>query len=144
MAIAYFDASALVKLLIQEDGTDIAVALWDNCEVACSSMLSYAEVRAALAAAHRHDRIDGRQLRNVEQQWDRFWAATHTVALSDPLVRRAGDLCRDQALRGADGIHVASALTLKISPAVDVIVVAWDARLSRAARNTGLRVAPQL
>lgn len=34
MAIVYLDSSAFVKLLVQEDGSDIAAALWDGCDAA--------------------------------------------------------------------------------------------------------------
>lgn len=53
MAIVYFDSSAFLKLLIEQDGSDLAAALWDGCDVAVSSRLAYPEVRAALAAAGR-------------------------------------------------------------------------------------------
>ena len=56
MAIVYFDSSAFVKLVVEEEGSDLAAALWDGCDVAVSSRLAYPEVRAALAAAGRADR----------------------------------------------------------------------------------------
>ena len=50
MALVYFDSSALVKLVIGEAGTELAVELWDGCDAALASRLAYPEVRAALAA----------------------------------------------------------------------------------------------
>ena len=41
MAIVYFDSSALVKLLVEEDGTGLASQLWDGCDAALSSRLAY-------------------------------------------------------------------------------------------------------
>ncbi|MCY4493642.1 MAG: type II toxin-antitoxin system VapC family toxin [Acidimicrobiaceae bacterium] len=58
MAIVYFDSSALVKLLVEESGSDVAAALWDGCDAAVSSRLSYLEVCAALAAAGRNHDLD--------------------------------------------------------------------------------------
>ena len=58
MAIVYFDSSALVKLLVEEDGTDLVAQLWDGCDAALSSRLAYPEVRAALAAAYRNHTLD--------------------------------------------------------------------------------------
>lgn len=52
-AVVYFDASAFVKLVVHEPGSELAVELWPTCEVAVSSRLAYPEVRAALAAARR-------------------------------------------------------------------------------------------
>ena len=56
MTLVYFDSSALVKLVVDEDGSDLAAELWDGCDAALASRLAYPEVRAALAAACRnHD-----------------------------------------------------------------------------------------
>jgi predicted nucleic acid-binding protein len=52
--LVYFDASAFVKLLAEETGSDLAAELWDGCDAAVSSRLAYPEVRAALAAAARN------------------------------------------------------------------------------------------
>lgn len=40
MVTAYFDASALVKLLIAEDGSNTAAAVWDSSDVVASSRLA--------------------------------------------------------------------------------------------------------
>jgi len=47
----YLDSSAFVKLVVEEDGSDLAAALWDGCDAAVSSRLAYPEVRAALCRA---------------------------------------------------------------------------------------------
>ncbi len=46
MSIVYFDSSAFVKLVVDEDGSELAAALWDGCDAAVSSRLAYPEVRA--------------------------------------------------------------------------------------------------
>jgi predicted nucleic acid-binding protein len=60
VALVYFDSSALVKLAVEEVGSDVASALWDGCDAALSSRLAYPEVCAALAAAHRYHDLDDR------------------------------------------------------------------------------------
>ena len=142
MALVYFDSSAFVKLLVNENGTDLAVELWDSCDAAVASVLAYPEVRAALAAAKRTARLTDRQLRGVEREWERYWATTRTMGLNDALARAAGDLCRAHALRGADGVHLASALALANDGIDDLIVAVWDERLKTGSLATGLRVAP--
>ena len=32
MTIVYFDSSAFIKLLVDEDGSDLAALLWDGCD----------------------------------------------------------------------------------------------------------------
>ena len=58
MALVYFDSSALVKLVVEEPGSDLVDELWDGCDAALSSRLAYAEVCAAIAAAARNHDLD--------------------------------------------------------------------------------------
>jgi uncharacterized protein len=139
VAIVYFDSSALVKLVIDEDGSELAAALWDGCDAAVSSRLAYPEVRAALAAAARDHRIDARALHTAEDDWENFWAATQPIELTVTVERQAGLVATTYALGGADAVHLASALA--IQPA-DAIVAAWDRRLRDGVRAAGLPVAP--
>ncbi|CAB4876189.1 unannotated protein [freshwater metagenome] len=139
MAIVYFDSSAFVKLLVNEDGTDLAIELWDGCDAAVSSRLAYPEVRAALAAAARSGRIKRGDLALLEQDWEMYWSAVRVVELTPAVARAAGDLCRKHGLRGADGVHLASALELLDA---DPVIAVWDGRLAVGAAAVGLPVAP--
>lgn len=137
--MVYFDASAAIKLLAEEEGSDLAAQLWDACDAAVASRLAYPEVRAALAAAGRDHDLDPGQLADAEQAWESYWAATRPVELTTAVGQHAGDLARTHALRGADAVHLASALAIG-DP--DLIVAVWDRRLHAGARAVGLRVAP--
>lgn len=139
MALIYFDSSALVKLLAEEAGSDLAAELWDACDAALASRLAYPEVRAALTAAGRNHDITENELDAAERDWDGYWAAVRPVELTAAVERRAGDLARAHALRGADAVHLASALAIG-DP--DLIVAVWDRRLHTAVRAVGCRVAP--
>ena len=79
MTIVYFDSSAFVKLVVEEEGSEVAATLWDGCDAAVSSRLAYPEVRAALAAAGRAHRLDPAEQRRADVLWEDFWAATRTV-----------------------------------------------------------------
>jgi len=137
--LVYFDASAFVKLLVEEPGTDLAVALWDGCDAAVSSRLAYPEVRAALAAAHRNHDLDRDGLAQAEENWDQFWDATRPVELTTAVGRHAGELAKEHALRGADAVHLASALAMSDR---SLIVAVWDRRLHAGALAARLGVAP--
>jgi predicted nucleic acid-binding protein len=139
VAIVYFDSSAFVKLVVDEDGSDVAAHLWDGCDAALSSRLAYPEVRAALAAAIRHHQLDAPGLRVAERSWEAFWAAVRPVELTETVARQAGQLAGALALRGADAVHLASALAIE-SP--DLVVAVWDHRLKAGALEAGLAVAP--
>jgi predicted nucleic acid-binding protein len=60
MSIVYFDSGAFVKLIVDEDGSELAAALWDGADAAVSSRLAYPEVCAVLAAAQRARRLGRR------------------------------------------------------------------------------------
>jgi uncharacterized protein len=139
VAIVYFDSSAFVKLLVEEDGTDLAAQLWDGCDAALSSRLAYPEVRAALAAAHRNHTLDVSGFAAALQMWEEFWSATRPVELRTEVERHAGELAQLHSLRGADAVHLASALTV---PKLELIVAVWDKRLRAGALAEGLAIAP--
>ena len=139
MALIYFDSSAFVKLLAEEAGSDLAAELWDGCDAALASRLAYPEVRAALSAAARNHDITESELDAAERDWDDYWAASRPVELTQAVERHAGQLARAHALRGADAVHLASALAIS-DP--DLIVAVWDRRLHAGAKAAGCRVAP--
>lgn len=72
MAIVYFHSTAFVKLVVEEDGSELAAALWDGCDAAVSSRLAYPEVRATLTAAGRDHRLDVEDQRRAEATWAEF------------------------------------------------------------------------
>lgn len=132
----YFESSALVKLVIPEQGTETAELLWDTAVEAVTSRLSYAEVRASLAAAFRSGRLTRLGLAEAKGSLNELVAEMKLVEVSDGVVRRAGDLAEQYALRGFDALHLASALSLRPGP-----LVTWDRELVRAARRVGMTVA---
>lgn len=141
MTTACFDASAFVKLLVAEEGSDVAISTWDVCETITASRLAYPEVRAALAAARRAHRLDDAALQVAEREWERYWASVRKIDLTPAVAGRAGDLAAKHGLGGADAVHLASVLALGDAT---VIFAVWDRRLRRGARSAGVRLAPSV
>ena len=139
MPLVYFDSSAFVKLLAEEAGSDLAAQLWDGCDAAVASRLAYPEVRAALAAAARNHDLAEADLDDAERAWDRYWASTRPVELTVAVEQHAGQLARTHALRGADAVHLASALAIG-DPGL--VLAAWDRHLHAGAQAEGLLTAP--
>jgi uncharacterized protein len=137
--LVYFDASAFVKLVTSEPGSELAAALWDGCDAALSSRVAYPEVRAALAAAARNHDLTDSELDTAERDWDDYWAATRPVELTAAVEQHAGQLARTHALRGADAVHLASALAIG-DP--ELIIAVWDRRLHAGVQAAGCQVAP--
>jgi predicted nucleic acid-binding protein len=61
------------------------------------------------------------------------------AALASAVERQAGELARGHALRGADCVHLASALAIG-DP--DLVIAVWDRRLHAGALAAGSSVAP--
>ena len=139
MALIYFDSSALVKLVLDEAGSDIAAALWNACDGALSSRLAHPEVCAALAAAGRNHDLTEAETSAALSDWELFWASMRPVELSADVERAAGALAATHQLRLADAVHLASALALG---STDLTVAVWDRRLHAGAAAVGLAVAP--
>ena len=139
MPLVYFDSSALVKLVVEEAGSDVASALWDGCDAALSSRLAHPEVSAALAAAHRHHDFDDDAYARARLGWTELWAAIRAVELTPDVERQAGRLAHRRALRGADALHLASALAVDSG---DLLLAVWDRRLHDGALAEQLVVAP--
>lgn len=140
MPIVYFDSSAFVKLLVEEDDSDIAAALWDGCDAAVSSRLAYPEVCAALAAAGRAYRLGVKEQHQAQVMWEEYWAATRAVELTENIANHAGHLATAHALRGVDAVHLASVLAIGVD---DTVFAVWDQRLRTAAREVAVGLAPR-
>ncbi len=139
MAVIYFDSSALVKLVVEEAGSKLAAELWDGCDAAVSSRLAYPEVKAALAAAGRNHDLDQAGQAAAENAWEEYWSATRPVELTRAVEQSAGQLAVRHALRGADAVHLASALAVS-QPGL--ILAVWDRRLRAGAQAAGLAITP--
>lgn len=128
----------MVKLVVLEDGSDLAAELWNSAYSASASILAYPEGRAALAAAHRLDRLGADEHRKALADFEELYADLATVGVDQELAVRAGEYAEDLGLRGYDSVHLATALELGDD---EVVVVTWDRDLARATEEVGLGVA---
>jgi predicted nucleic acid-binding protein len=123
--------------VIAEEGSELASELWATPHPAISSILSYPEGRAALAAARRGARLTAaahaRALENFESLHDEL----SLIGIDVQLAREAGELSEKSALRGYDAVHLASALSAGAST-----LVSWDEDLRLAAARNGCALAP--
>lgn len=140
--ILYLDASALVKLYVEEAGTPVVVGRIQHAEAVATALVTYAEARAALARHRREGALSAAELRRTVRELDREWGTYNVIDLTDLLVRSAGALAERHALRGYDAVQLAAALDLRASGAT-VEFCAFDTRLNHAARRERL-VVPHL
>ena len=150
----YVDSSALLKHYVQEVGTDALKAkLQEHSRYAPGVLISdigYAEVLATFARRLRENPllIGETNRLGAEFQYDWLFRLTR-VELDIGVLGYIHDLVRKHPLRGADAIHLASALWLRDTLKLDskmrlaggpLIFATSDNQLKNAARVVGLDV----
>lgn len=141
--IAYLDASALVKRYIVERGSRETVALTADSEMTATSIISRAEVAAALAKAVRTGLVKHDAARNVQQRFTADWPDLVRVLVTEALVERAEAVAWEHRLRGYDAVQLASALTWQESVGEEIVIATFDQQLWEASKRTGLKVWPE-
>jgi predicted nucleic acid-binding protein len=138
--IAYLDSSALVKLFIDEPGSDIARGVWESGALLATNRIAHAELACALGTAVRADRYEPRAVDPgvidgtfLSERADLIEADAVVVDLAAVVGVRHG-------IRGMDAIHVASAMQLVEFGST---LVSWDERQRAAALAEGLPVYPE-
>jgi uncharacterized protein len=134
---AYFDTSAVVKLVIDETGAAVVRRVWDGASHVFSSVCLYPEMRAALARARRDRRLDDVSLRAALRAFETLWVTVERIIVSLRIAQRAGLLAHELPLRGYDAIHLAAAATVRSSA---TLFVTADRQLSAAAARIGFDV----
>ena len=137
--ITYVDTSTLLKLIIDEDGSDRAATIWDTADAVASVNLIVVEARAALAAARRGRRLTGTQHTDAVTELDALVSDLHIVSVTDELIVSAADIADLESLRGYDAIHLAAALTIEAT-----VFSSADTGLCAAAARRELHVANPL
>ena len=143
MNLYYLDSSALVKRYYQEKGTRVVQWLFDTSPIVIASSLVLVEVVATLARKRKAKAISSllfeQKVREVEEDWRGFIE----VRFTSDVVTRAKELARDQALRGADAVHLASVLKVRdvvSRGAISICFVVSDEELKDAAAKKGFEV----
>ena len=124
--------------MIVEDGSELVADLWAMRYRAATSILSYPEGRAALAAARRGGRLGADGQSQAREDFESLHSELLLVGIDAALARRAGELADELALPGYDAVHLASALAIDGA----TTLVSWDQDLRRAAAQSGCAIAP--
>lgn len=126
MSVAYFDTSALVKLVRHEPGTD-ALRHWlaTRSGTIATSVVADVELRRAV-----------RRVGDSVADPEHVLSGVAQISLTRPIIERAG-LLAQVTLRSLDAIHLATALEIGDDLSE---LVAYDVRLLEAAALAGIRV----
>ena len=137
--ITYVDTSTLLKLIVDEDGSDRAVTIWRSADAVASVALILVEARAALAAALRGRRLTANQHTEAKGELETLIVDLHIVEPTEELIANAADLAESEALRGYDAMHLSASLLVGAT-----ILSSSDTELCAAAERRGLHVANPL
>jgi predicted nucleic acid-binding protein len=126
----YVDASAIVKLYVQESDSEQAAELlrgpW------ATGRHTLVEVRRALA-----ETLNGEELEIARERFAKDWGMTFVVELDDVTCENAAQLAESTGARTLDALHLGAAETLGEGK---LPFVTFDRRLAGAARSLGWQV----
>ena len=137
----FWDASAIVPLLMKEDATarlqklalaDAAMLVWWGTAVECASAIARLEREGALDEPAAIDAFD--RLRHLSGAW-------HEVEPGDPVREAAVRFLRVHPLRAADAAQLAAAFIAAERRPPSLEIVTLDDRLAAAARKEGFVLA---
>jgi predicted nucleic acid-binding protein len=137
-----------------ESGTDVLNARLKTeakgLRAVFTSVLTYAEIHAALARRAREQVLSPEEAAAISDEFDEDWALSlGPIELGTSVLGLVREVVKGMSLRGADAIHLASALwlrdmaTLGVKPDQykgPVVFVCSDKQLSRAASKHKLEI----
>ena len=134
----YLDTSSLVKLYVEEQDSSKVEEWVKSSRVTATSLIAYAEARAAFARRFREKAFSSREYGRLISFFNEDWDNYLIVRVTKELVRLAGDSTEKHALRGFDAIHLSSAVTLLRELSAPIVFSTSDKKLQKASQLEGL------
>ena len=138
--ILYVDTSALVKLYATEPGSAETERLVSAAAQVASSLIAYAETRAALARKYRMRQMKENEFNALKDEFELHWAGYFKLPVDAQLVRLAGELAERFGLKAYDSIHLASADQIHRETGSPIQFACYDSALNAAASKLGLKI----
>ena len=139
------DTSSLVKLYVEEAGSDEVRGLVPQAAVIAASMVAYAETRAAFARLRRSGDLSPAKFAVAKRDFEAQWPSFLTLEVSAAVSGEAGEFAERYALRGFDALHLASfAEIARRAGVADTRFSSFDAPLNKAARDVSRRLSAAL
>jgi uncharacterized protein len=134
----YLDTSSVIKLYVTEAGSDTVRREVESANIVATSVVTYAETRAALARLRRERALTASSFASAKRAFQEQWSSFVTLDATEAICRAAGELAERYRLRGFDSIHLASYAEVAYRARPDQTQFSsFDDRLNSAAR--GLR-----
>ena len=136
----YFDACALTKRYVREVGSGKVRRLLSS-DTAATSRLSHVEIASALMRRSREGVLSEAKRESAFVTLNEDFTAILVVELTLEVVARSQELLQRHVLRPGDAVQLASCLRLRDELQEPITLVAFDDRLTVAARKERLEVA---
>jgi predicted nucleic acid-binding protein len=134
----YLDTSALIKLYVDEEGSD-ALWGWLEGQQPATCRITFAEARAGIARREREVPLAHDVWTIARERLAADWPLYRIVEVTQALVETAGDYADTFGLRGYDAVQLAAAHAVGRALAGETThFVSFDRKLNRAARLLGL------
>lgn len=137
--ILFVDTSVLVKLYIAEPGSERMREAVDTAEQIAASLLAFAEIHATFARRRREGLFLASELEELLVRFTDDWAEVMQLPIGAEILALVPGLCERHPLRGADAVHLASALLLH-QEGLEILFVCSDGELLGAAAAEGLAI----
>ena len=141
MASFYFDTSALIKLYIEEEGTEIVLDLAEDDDSHQIVILDIAllESRSAVRRRERDGDISEPDANRVLRQIEDDGSSLYLVQpLSSAVIEEAARLIDSHPLRAIDALQLAGCVVVRYSVPPPLTFVCADVRLCEVAGFEGL------
>ncbi len=146
MSTYYFDTSALIKRYVQEPGTDWIMSLTEQTDEdeLFTSHLTGPEIIATFFRKARGGQLLRAEAARIAAQFHADWQQQYRpVEISLAITTQAMQLAEKHLLRGADAIHVSTALELaarrRIFQLPQIVFVSADIEQLNVAQDEGLQ-----
>lgn len=136
----YFDSSALVKRYVEEYGSNNVNSVLANAAIVATSKLTYPEILSAFTRKHKEGEISTEWLNKIIENFETEWEYFLIIEIQDELLPIIKKIIKKHYLKGADSIHLSSALWLKQAAREDITFVTSDINLLKAAQFEKLQI----
>ena len=139
--IVVIDASAAVKLILDEEKSDVARREWDRADDVIAPTVVVPEVAAAITAALRDHRIGEDGAARAHATWVELAGSIGLRVVDEGLSEQARQVAERDAGRGMDAIYIAVARELATSQS-PVGLLSFDVRQRSAPIGEGVELRP--
>lgn len=142
----YLDSSALIKHYQKEDGSEALEQRLEaerkSSRIVFTSVVTYTEIHAIFGRRRREQLVSIREAGDLHDRFNEDWAfEISPVELAVGVLGFVEGIAKEHLLRGADVIHLASALWLRDAARLGVGLAKYDRKVEFSSSDRQLCIA---